>query len=265
MKGKGFHENYHILEPWNPESSYSTSRCFAPSSKLAWCKVELYSSLWFACESKLSTWVATGFRQGSNKLSLQTPPEVFRHYEMNYAEIARRCCTDGDSWAMLSIDRTEWQFEIAPSTFWCWCMKGLFPLVWCLLDKRGIPIVWTHEVVQPIPRTFWEREVACLTADREFVGKDWFAICLVNHSPLFGSHRENYKLNDGPESQSWSLQIYNLDKPKFASSTMLMGILAVHCCLAIRWRFSGCCNTNSTHISNHWLCQKMELRRFSAF
>jgi len=45
--------------------------------------------------------------------------EFFRHYEMNYAEIAQAVVAlmaIPEPW-VLSIDRTEWQFEIAPSTF----------------------------------------------------------------------------------------------------------------------------------------------------
>jgi hypothetical protein len=48
---------------------------------------------------------------------------------------------------------------------------------------------------------FGEREIACLTADREFVGKDWFEYLL--HEPLTPFRiriRENHKLSNGRNS-----------------------------------------------------------------
>jgi len=74
------------------ESGYFTSRCFAPSSKLAWCKIELYSSLLIALlrvKTVNLSELATGFSGKAQTNSLQTDAEVFRHYEMNYAEIAQ--------------------------------------------------------------------------------------------------------------------------------------------------------------------------------
>jgi len=90
-------------------------------------------------------------------------------------------------------------------------------------------------VVQPILERFGEREVACLTADREFVGKDWFCYLLSKPLTPFGSAFENYKLVMVVRvSKLVVFADLQPDKPNFASSTMLMGILAVHCCLAIR-------------------------------
>jgi hypothetical protein len=65
----------------------------------------------------------------------------FRHYEMDYAEIASSIVTliaIPEPW-VLSIDRTEWQFgECAFNILMLGVVhEGVaFPLVWSLLDKR---------------------------------------------------------------------------------------------------------------------------------
>ena len=54
-----------------------------------------------------------------------------------------------------------------------------FPLVWRLLDKRGNSN--SNERMQLFTQfleRFGERKIACLTADREFVGKAWFGYLL---------------------------------------------------------------------------------------
>jgi hypothetical protein len=53
-----------------------------------------------------------------------------------------------------------------------------FPLVWCLLDKRGNSNSDERMTLfNQFLERFGEREIACLTADREFVGKDCSLIC----------------------------------------------------------------------------------------
>jgi hypothetical protein len=74
-----------------------------------------------------------------------------------------------------------------------------FPLVWCLLDKRGNSNSDERMTLfNQFLERFGEREVACLTADREFVGKEWFEYLL--HEPLTPFRiriRENHKLGQG--------------------------------------------------------------------
>lgn len=79
---------------------------------------------------------------------------------------------------VLSIDRTEWQFGDCVFNI---LMLGIvhegvaFPVVWCLLDKRGNSNSTERmKLFDQFLKYFRERDIACLTADREFVGKDWF-------------------------------------------------------------------------------------------
>ena len=80
---------------------------------------------------------------------------------------------------VLSIDRTEWKFG---QTVFNILVLGVvhegvaLPLVWTMLDKRGNSN--TLERMQLLSRfiaAFGEVKLACLTADREFVGQDWFS------------------------------------------------------------------------------------------
>ena len=97
-----------------------------------------------------------------------------QHYELDYAEIARTVVAlmaIPEPW-VLSIDRTEWQFGDCVFNI---LMLGIvhegvaFPVVWCLLDKRGNSN--STERIKPVDQFleyFRERDIACLTAEREF-------------------------------------------------------------------------------------------------
>lgn len=128
----------------------------------------------------------------------------FRHYPMDYTEIAQAIVDlleIPEPW-VLSLDRTEWQFGNCVFNI---LMLGVvhqgvaFPLVWCVLSKRGNSN--SRERIELFTRfleQFGERQIDCLTADREFVGKDWFAYLL--HDPLTRFRiriRANHKLSDG--------------------------------------------------------------------
>ncbi len=128
----------------------------------------------------------------------------FRHYELDYAEIAQAVVammTIPEPW-VLSIDRTERQFGNCVFNI---LMLGVvhegvaFPLVWCLLDKRGNSNSSERmKLFNQFVERFGERKVACLTADREFVGKDWFGYLLSHpRTPFRIRIRENHNLNQG--------------------------------------------------------------------
>ena len=152
--------------------------------------------------------LATGF---SGKAQIDSHykrlQRFFRSYELNYTEIAQTIVALMDipePWT-LSLDRTEWRFGDYVFNI---LMLGVvhegvaFPLVWCLLDKRGNSnSAERMRLFNQFLERFGEREIACLTADREFVGKDWFEYLL--HDPLTPFRiriRENHKLSDGRDS-----------------------------------------------------------------
>ena len=77
-----------------------------------------------------------------------------------------------------------------------------FPLVWCLLDKRGNSNTDERmSLFNQFLERFGERDIACLTADREFVGKDWLGYLLKDPlTPFRIRIRENHKLKQGSQN-----------------------------------------------------------------
>ena len=141
----------------------------------------------------------------------------FRNYELDYAEIAQAVMglmAIPEPW-VLSMDRTEWQFGACVFNI---LMLGVvhegvaFPVVWCLLDKRGNSnsderIALFNQFLEQ----FGERELACLTTDREFVGKDWLSYLLqAPCTPFRIRIRENHLLTQGAKSLKVSVVFQDL-------------------------------------------------------
>lgn len=87
-----------------------------------------------------------------------------------------------------------------------------FPLVWSLLDKRGNSnSAERMALFNQFLERFEDREIACLTADREFIGKDWFGYLLQEPLTRFRIRiRENHKLSHGRTSRKVSLLFADL-------------------------------------------------------
>jgi hypothetical protein len=137
----------------------------------------------------------------------------FRDFQLDYREIARLVAglmEIPQPW-VLSIDRTNWQFG---SCVFNILMLGVvhqgvaFTLVWTMLDKKGNSnhnerITLMEEFREIFPDV--AVDVDCITADREFIGEDWFSHLLnqvsmpfrirIRHSDLLfdGRHRFNFK------------------------------------------------------------------------
>ncbi|NJM64785.1 MAG: IS4 family transposase [Leptolyngbyaceae cyanobacterium CRU_2_3] len=133
----------------------------------------------------------------------------FRHYAFDVAELVQAGMTlmrIPEPW-VLSIDRTEWQFGDCIFNI---LMLGVvhqgvaFPLVWCLLDKRGNSN--THERIDLFNQflaRFEGHQIACLTADREFLGQGWFEYLLTEPlTPFRIRIRQNHTLSDGHQRLS---------------------------------------------------------------
>ncbi len=126
--------------------------------------------------------VATAFsgraKVESNYKRLQ---RFFRGFSINYAVIARlmaRLVPVEGPW-YLTIDRTNWKFGKANINILVLgiAYQGIaFPLLWSLLPKAGNSN--TEERIELIERflaLFGREQIIALLADREFIGRDWFA------------------------------------------------------------------------------------------
>ncbi|NJN87460.1 MAG: IS4 family transposase [Leptolyngbyaceae cyanobacterium SL_7_1] len=149
----------------------------------------------------------------------------FREYELDYAEVAQtvvKLMDIPEPW-VLSLDRTEWQFGECIFNI---LMLGVvhegvaFPLRWCLLDKRGNSNSDERiSLFNQFLEHFGERKIACLTADREFVGSAWLSYLLTDPLPPFRIRiRENHTLKQGHRSLKVSIVFGHL-KP--GESTVL--------------------------------------------
>ena len=128
----------------------------------------------------------------------------FCDFELNYFSIAKlvvNLMEIPQPWT-LAIDRTTWEFGNCCHNI---LMLGVvhngvaFPLLWWMLDKQGnsnsderIDLLGEFLLVFP------EAQVEDLTADREFMGEEWFAY-LLEHAkiPFRIRIRESDKLDDG--------------------------------------------------------------------
>lgn len=141
----------------------------------------------------------------------------FRHYQINTAQIAKTVVAlmnIPEPW-VLSLDRTQWQFGACVFNILTLSVvhEGVaFPLVWCILDKKGNSNVDERaELFNEFVFRFGTRQLACLTADREFVGKDWVTYLLGEpNTPFRLRIRANHKLDDGRQSLRASVVFQDL-------------------------------------------------------
>jgi len=149
--------------------------------------------------------LSTGFRgkaaQESHYKRLQ---RFFRHFDLDYYDFAHTVVALMDipePW-VLSIDRTQWQF--GPVVFNILTLgivhEGVaFPVLWWMLDKKGNSSTQERiNLLNEWQQLFPQRQVQCLTADREFMGEKWFKY-LLNQSliPFRIRIRESDKLSNG--------------------------------------------------------------------
>ena len=162
--------------------------------------------------------VATGFagraKAESNYKRIQ---RFLRSFELDYDQIAQLVVNlvgIPKPW-VLSVDRTTWEFGSVTINI---LMLGVvhqgvaFPLFWHLLDKRGNSN--TEERFDPLVEflcVFAPEDIAFLTADREFIGTQWFALLMAEPVPRFRIRiRESELLFDGQQSLKTTIVFQDL-------------------------------------------------------
>lgn len=126
--------------------------------------------------AEVSTAFAGSAQSDSHYKRLQ---RFFRHFEVDYSTIAKTVIALmqlPQPW-VLTLDRTQWNFGKVSFNI---LRLGIahegvaFPLLWVLLDKRGNSNTCERiDLIDQFLEVFSTSAVAYLTADREFVGKDW--------------------------------------------------------------------------------------------
>ena len=114
----------------------------------------------------------------------------FSQFEVNEDEIARVVVALAgipEPWT-LSLDRTNWSFGTVHFNI---LMLGVvhegiaFPLLWTMLDKQGNSNSSERmDLLDRFEKLFGHIKVDCLTADREFIGQEWFSYLLLSRLPF---------------------------------------------------------------------------------
>ena len=102
----------------------------------------------------------------------------------------------------LSIDRTNWQFgrKVFNILTLGVVYQGVaFPLLWWMLEKKGNSNTQKRvELLAELVELFSDRSIACICADREFLGHNWLQYLLSQPMMPFRIRiRENELLGDG--------------------------------------------------------------------
>lgn len=115
----------------------------------------------------------------------------FRSFEVDMAQIAQmlvKLAGIPQPW-VLSLDRTNWSFG---TTHFNILMLGVvhegiaFPLLWTLLDKGGNSNSDERmDLLERFEALFPDAAIAYLTADREFIGKEWLSYLLMDKAIPF--------------------------------------------------------------------------------
>jgi hypothetical protein len=101
---------------------------------------------------------------------------------------------------VISIDRTDWYLGTTPLNILMLSLvyKGVaFPLVWMVLEKKGCSD--TAERIQLLEKyleLFGTESLSFVTADREFIGRDWFRYLRREKIPFRIRIKENLKVTN---------------------------------------------------------------------
>lgn len=123
-----------------------------------------------------------------------------RFFDLPFAEIARLVV----KWLglpkpfIISIDRTDWYLGETPLNILMLSLvyKGVaFPLLWTVLEKKGCSDTSERiELLEQYLKLFGRDSVDFVTADREFIGRDWFRYLRREKIPFRIRIKENLKV-----------------------------------------------------------------------
>jgi hypothetical protein len=137
----------------------------------------------------------------------------FRFFEMPYAQVARfvlRLLGVSAPW-VITLDRTDWYLGETPLNIMVIGIahRGVaFPVLWRILEKKGCSDTPKRiALVQEFGRIFGYHSISYLCADREVIGKDWFAWLRSQEVDFRIRVRENTKVRNGRGQliQAWRL------------------------------------------------------------
>ena len=127
----------------------------------------------------------------------------FRHFKLDFSQIARLIVQlipiKNEKW-ILSIDRTNWKLGKLNINilFLGIVYKGIaFPIFWVSLSKQGNSNTTERiTIMEQFLAIFGAEKIKCLTADREFIGNQWFGYLLKSFIHFRIRIRENFQVTN---------------------------------------------------------------------
>lgn len=99
---------------------------------------------------------------------------------------------------VVSLDRTDWYLGETPLNILMLSLvyKGVaFPLLWMVLEKKGCSDTAERiALVEKYLQLFGKESLSFVTADREFIGREWFRYLLKEQLPFRLRIRENLQV-----------------------------------------------------------------------
>lgn len=164
----------------------------------------------------------------------------FRHFEIEETVMAKAVValmSFSSQW-VICFDRTQWQFGQTTHNVLMLAVahQGVaFPLLWSLLPKRGNSNTSERiDLVAQLLKLFARTQIAYLTADREFVGREWIKYLLNQPLPFRIRIRHSNCLDNG-RGQAIKARVLFADLPPEQ-----MRVLPKHRCL---WGLLGLCRS----------------------
>ncbi|HVF26924.1 MAG TPA: IS4 family transposase [Pyrinomonadaceae bacterium] len=119
---------------------------------------------------------------------------------------------------VLSIDRTDWYLGDTPLNVFMLSVvyKGLaFPLLWAVLEKKGCSDTRERiELVEKYLKLLGKDSLEFVTADREFIGRDWFRYLRRRKIPFRIRIKENIKASNARGSKMVSVKnLFRTEEP----------------------------------------------------
>ena len=143
--------------------------------------------------------LATGYHNGAQLSSkLRRIQRFFRQFEFPqtlYCQLIMKMLPIKGAYG-LSLDRTNWKLGKLNINllFLSVIYQGVgLPIFWCVLgNKKGNSSQKERiELLNKFMKNFGRHRIDYLTADREFVGKDWFSFLALHHIRFFIRVRNN--------------------------------------------------------------------------
>jgi hypothetical protein len=101
---------------------------------------------------------------------------------------------------VISIDRTDWYLGETPLNIFMLSVvsQGVaFPLLWTVLEKKGCSDTEERrELLEKYLKLFGKDSLSFVTADREFIGRDWFRYLRREKIPFRIRIKENLKVTN---------------------------------------------------------------------